>query len=358
MGASVSSSTTPQRQRAQNLKHLDFYGYGFTHTRPFSTVFPLSVPVPQMALLSPESSLIWHRVRHNDLPINAWPSGGIDQKGDQVFLTRARCGDGSTRIGKAASSSTLGCLIPFGPNELSVDTYEVLMGAAPGFELDVASWNRNGPPLHAVVAGLLPTGRPIFLGLARHYLRNEYNEVREVISPGNVVNGECFISHDGYVEKVLDFVVIVSTPITLLQHPLLHWPTTLQQEISELVLVSASCEKENNHLHRNERTQMYAQSQSYDSYSSTDTVIVSSVVACAFDGHWSGHHQNEPYNLGTNEMSTDSNKDGGGGGWGDGGGGGGDGGGGGGGDGGGGGGDGGGGGGDGGGGGGGGGGGD
>jgi hypothetical protein len=308
MGVAISTTSPNGRhhrnRNARNLKNLDFYGYGFSHTHPFSTPFPLSVPAPQvrMPLLSPESSLIWHRVQHNNVPVNAWPCGGIDRDGEQVFLARARCGDGSTRIGKASLSRMHGCLVPFGPNELAVDTYEILMGAAPGYELDVDSWSATGgPPLHAVVGGLLPSGRSIFLGIAKHYLRNQYNELKEVLTPGCVVNGECFITVDGSVEMVNDFVVVVSTPITLLRHPLLHWPTTLQQEVSELVLVTTTCEKDNSHLHRWTSRDPSNDNNNHHSSSTTEGVIIGSVAACEYDGNWRGHHPNEPYNTGSND---------------------------------------------------------
>jgi hypothetical protein len=308
MGATSSihsqhSQNSPRIKR--KMTELDFYGYGEDGIKPFFTSFPLSLSSPsnRFHILSPESSLIWHQVKSNTSINVAWPCGGINENGEQVFVARARCCDGSTRIGKSSITNPRVCLIPFGPNEISIDHYEVLMGASPGYVLDVAMWNSTSPPLFAVVAGLLPTGKPIFLGLARHYSNN-----REIISPGCVVNGECFISNDGYVEQVLDFVVIISTPITLLQHPLLHWPTTLQVESRETVLVTPTCQQINQHLHRFNRysSNESRNNSSISSSSSTgDVVVVSSVLACDYDGNWRGNNHNEPqYNSGTNEVIT------------------------------------------------------
>jgi len=307
MGATSSvvhtQQNTPRMKRV--MTGLDFYGYGNDGIQPFYTSFPLTLPNPanRFHILSPESSLIWHRVKSNT-PINvAWPCGGINENGEHIFVSRARCCDGSTRIGKTSMNQSInGCLIPFGPNEILIDHYEVLMGAAPGYALDVALWNFTSPPLFAVVGGLLPTGKPIFLGLAKHYSNN-----REIISPGCVVNGECFITNNGYVEQVMDFVVIISTPITLLQHPLLHWPTTLQVEAQEVVLVTPTCRQINQHLHRFNRRSYPERSNNttISSSSSEDVVVISSVLASDYDGNWRGHHHNEPqYNSGTNEVIT------------------------------------------------------
>ena len=56
------------------------------------------------------------------------------------------------------------------PHDLSVSTFEVLVGAAPGFQLHIVQWSPEAPPPHgAVIAGVSARGDPLLAAVAEQY---------------------------------------------------------------------------------------------------------------------------------------------------------------------------------------------
>ena len=58
--------------------------------------------------------------------------------------------------------------------ELNVSAFEVLVGAAPGYEIRLVPWpSGSPPPLGAVVVGVSARGEPLLAGVTEHYALNQ-----------------------------------------------------------------------------------------------------------------------------------------------------------------------------------------
>jgi len=71
----------------------------------------------------------------------------------------AKLADGSLRPGRVSRSSKNGCSVALDTLELTVSAFEVLVGAAPGFEIRIVPWAEHAPPpVGAVVVGVSTRG--------------------------------------------------------------------------------------------------------------------------------------------------------------------------------------------------------
>ena len=152
--------------------------------------FPLSTgTVPPWLPFASDSVLRWQLVQ-GKLPAVLSPfEVGVGVDGLSEYVARTRLADGSLRIGRVSRGAAfkhgchVACEYPSSqgvphscadptlyadPSKvISVDTFEVLLGAAPGFDLRILPWPPGQlPPPGAVVAGVSARGDPLLAAVA------------------------------------------------------------------------------------------------------------------------------------------------------------------------------------------------
>lgn len=149
-------------------------------------IFPLSAGhVPHGLPFAPDTTLRWQLVRNvEELPAELFRVG-VDIDGVPEFGARAKLADGSLRPGRISRAFKRGCSVALDTLELTVSAFEVLVGAAPGFEIRIVPWPENTPPpAGAVVAGVSTRGDPLLMAVTDHLVSSSTTGMQNCKSVG------------------------------------------------------------------------------------------------------------------------------------------------------------------------------